>query len=75
VSRESAIIVARPKNTVQSEVLRLSVSPEMRIALEKIARTGLSGLNPNEVAVRLIERGLRAVTVEISDTKQTLKKL
>lgn len=67
--------MARPKNTVPSEDLRLAVSPAMRTALEKIASTGLFGMNPNDVAVRLIERGLREVVDQVMETKDKLNKI
>lgn len=67
--------MARPRNTVRSGELRLAVSPSVKLALEKIASTGLYGLNPNEVAVRLIESGLRDVAAQVQETRTRLDQI
>jgi len=67
--------MARPKNTVKSQELRLAISPAIKTALEKIAATGLHGMNPNEVAIRLIEKGLKDLAVEVRQTRETLNEL
>lgn len=65
----------RPKNTVENQQLRLAVSPAIRNALEKVAKTGLFGSNPNEVALRLISDGIRELAERAVETQETLSKL
>jgi hypothetical protein len=67
--------MARPKNTVESQPLRLAVSPAIRKALEKIAATGLFGSNPNEVALRLISDGVSNLATKAVEMQETLDKL
>ena len=65
----------RPKNTVESQPLRLAVSPAIREALEKLAATGLVGSNPNEIAVRLISDGISNLASQAVETREGLDKL
>jgi hypothetical protein len=67
--------MARPKNTVESQPLRLAVSPAMRTALAKVAATGLFGSNPNEIALRLISDGISSLAARAVETRETLNKL
>ena len=67
--------MARPKNTVESQPLRLAVSPAIREALEKLAATGLFGSNPNEVALRLISDGIADLASRAVETREKLDKL
>ena len=67
--------MARPKNTVESQQLRLAVSPAIREALKKVAATGLFGSNPNEIALRLISDGISNLASRAVETQETLDKL
>lgn len=50
--------MARPKNQLTSEELRVSASPELVAHLERLVSSGLYGKNPTEAAGRLIEDAL-----------------
>ena len=67
--------MVRPKNTVESQQLRLAVSPAIREALQKVAATGLFGANPNEVALRLISDGIADLASRAVETQETLERL
>jgi hypothetical protein len=50
--------VPRPKNTAKTRTLILAITPELYEILEKLARTGLIGKNPNETAENMLLKGL-----------------
>jgi hypothetical protein len=50
--------MARPKNTAKTRSLILAITPELYEMLERLARTGLIGKNPNETAENMLQRGL-----------------
>ena len=67
--------MARPKNTVPSVELRLAITPQLKEALERLAETGLYGLNPNDAAIRLIEQSLHDAVTNAGETRSNLRKL
>ena len=48
----------KPKNSIASESLRISTTPQVRKYLEKLVLGGLYGKNPAEAAERILARGL-----------------
>ncbi len=67
--------MARPRKSVKSQELRLAVSPATKAALARIAATGLRGSSPNDVALRLIEAGLKELAIDVLQTRETLDNL
>jgi hypothetical protein len=51
--------MARRANTTPTETLLLSTTPQVVALLDKLARAGLHGKNPNEVAEELVRLQLR----------------
>jgi hypothetical protein len=62
--------MARPENITPTETLRLSTTPQVVALLEQLARTGLHGKNPNEVAEELVRLKLREALRSGELTKQ-----
>jgi hypothetical protein len=55
--------VAKPKNSVASEQLLLTVSPGLIALLERITDTQFYGKNVNETSVQIIEAEVRRLVV------------
>lgn len=51
--------MAKAPNVAKSETLRLTLSPQSVQALNALARRGVYGRNPAEVAARLVDRALQ----------------
>jgi hypothetical protein len=56
--------MARPKNAVETEELKISTTPQVREVLDLLAKTGRFGKNASEVAEELMRTKLREVELE-----------
>jgi hypothetical protein len=61
--------MGRKANTVQAQTLTLSISPQTRALLERIAGAGLFGKNAAEVATRFLDERVRAFLDNPSERK------
>jgi hypothetical protein len=54
----------RAKNTVETEPIKLSTTPEVCAQLDKLIATGLFGKNRSEAAEQLLREKLRELLVQ-----------
>ena len=52
--------MARPKNPLTSDKLRITITPQLREELEMLVQTGRYGMNVNEAIHRLISEAVAA---------------
>ena len=48
----------RPKNPIRSDLLRLTITSELRSQLDQLVQTGRYGMNANDAAYQLISEAV-----------------
>lgn len=53
--------MARPSNTFESSTMTIAVTPQMKVYLEDLTKTGLFGCSPQEAARHLLSTAVQAL--------------